>query len=521
MIAVLLATLVIGVWSVRAVGADPVNLLPDTPFSNGALLAASLAHAEFAQAGYLANRTDLLAWPTGAAYNPVMWPTIGLALFIDPVLAVSLTMALTPLANALGGIALGRQLKLPPITQATVGALLAFSPWVRETLANGQFEQAWPGAIALLWAVAARARERSSALNLLGLAVLSGACGASFPHLAMGGAIGLGLWFGWEWLHDRRPAVPVALAVAIGMLVAASWHAAGYESAISVFAPKGTGKMPTGLDGLPEVATVRSLLFAPAPPTTPSGVLHCSWLGWALPTAACFATLRDRRTGARTGIAVASVGLLILSLGPQLGPVPMPYRLLTLVSHTIEASGSAYRMVGAALVPLCVLAAGAPRSSLGAAGLVLLAWTETLAFGTRPLTMRAVMVERDPSVAALNAHAGPILDLPLGNRLCPAGHYALEATRRGRPVTLITSGLPYSAHPGFLHRIADVQSSPDCGSLMAGLLTEEGFTSVVLHDHGCRMPDALRACLNTALVPGHTVQLVATAPAGAITWWSW
>lgn len=535
-VAVVLATLSIGMWSVRAVFPDPMNLLPDTPFSNGALLAASLGRAEFAQSGYIANHTDLLAWPMGAAYNPVMWPTIALALVVSPVLSVSLAMALTPLANALGGMALGRQLRLSPTAQATAGALLAFSPWVRETLANGQFEQSWPGAVACVWAVGVRARERPTATRFLGLALLSAVCGASFPHLALGGAIGLGVWFAWDWLAagprspvsdagwipDRRIAAFVALsAVAAGTLLAAAWHQAGYDSAVNVFAPKGSGKMPSGLDGLPEVTSFRSLLLPPPPPTTPSAVLHCSWLGWTLPAVASFAGLRDRRSRRFTGIAIASLVLLVLSLGPQMGPVPLPYRLLTLLSPTVEASGSAYRMVGAALVPLCILAATGQRNKWMATFIVLAAWTETVAFGTRPLPYHVSAVERDPTSAALNAHAGPVLDLPLGNRLCPAGHYALEATRRGRPVTLITSGLPYSARPGFLHRVTDVQSSPDCAERMRALLSAEGFTSVVLHDHGCGITRSLRSCLVTALGPGETVPLSGRAPSDTITWWSW
>ncbi len=529
--AVYAGALAVGFWSVSGVYADPVNRIPDTPFSAGCLFAGSLARAEVWLHGYVPDHTHLLAWPGGAAYFPVMWPLLALALVVDPVVALWLTMALTPVVNALGGAFLARTLGFGRREQALAGALLAVNPWIRETLANGQLEQTWPGAIAALWAVAIRVRERPTVRRLAGLGLLAFLAGTSLPHLALGGAIGIGAWFLVEGARsgDWRKAVrwPVVLslgALGLGVALAGAWHAAGYASAVSVFAPKGSGGTPTGIDGLPEAASLTMLLLPPAPPASPSGVLHCVWLGWGVPVAATVGALLPRNRAIVAGPVAACVTLLVLSLGASVGGVPLPWGLIAHFSSTIAQSGSAYRMVGAATIPLALLAALGPRTRVASIALIALAWVETARFGTRPMPYLALDIPRDPVVDAIDGKPGPILDLPLGSRVCPAGHYAEEATRRRRPVTLNTAGQPYASTPGLLHRFADVETSPRCIEDLRGFLSTQGYTGVVLHDHGCRIPDALRTCLAGALGDGQVVPMEGTSATGgpaSITWWTW
>ena len=504
----LVSALILGLWSVSGVYADPLNRLPTTQFTSGHLFACSLARAEVRLHGFIPDHTFLVGWPGGAAYNPVMWPTVGLALALEPVIAVWLTFALTPAVNALCAVLLARKLGMNPVAQAVGGGLLAWNPWVRETLANGQLEQAWPGVVALLWAgtLSAKQATTGSAWRLLLLGLGAAACGASFPHLAVGGAAGLGVFLLAEAaLTDRRwgKVTVVLVVVAAGLLAAGAWHASGYNAAINAFAPKGSSGTPGSLDGLPEAAALAAFVVPPAPPTTTSGVLHCVWLGWAMPIAAAVGLWRGRSKTMPLGL--AALALLVLALGPQIGGVPLPYALLAALSDTLARSGSPYRMVGAATVGLAMLAASTVRGKWLGALLVGAAWMETLQFGTRPLPYVGRSIDRDPVVAELNTHDGAILDLPLGSKTCDAGHYAQQATRRQRPVSVITSGVPYSTTKGLVRKFALAESQPDCGLALRELVAREGYSSVVLHDHGCRVSDKLRSCLKAAFGPGQTV----------------
>jgi hypothetical protein len=520
----LMGALAIGLWSVSAVYADPLNRLPTTQFTSGHLFACSLARAEVHLHGFIPDHTFLVGWPAGAAYNPVMWPTVALALALEPVVAVWLTFALTPVVNAVCAVMLARKLGMSPIAQAVGGGLLAWNPWVRETLANGQLEQAWPGVVALLWTGALSTKQATTGnswrLPLLGLG--AAACGASFPHLAVGGGAGLGVLLLVEAaLTDRRwgKVTVVLLAVAAGLLAAGAWHATGYNAAINAFAPKGSSGTPGSLDGLPEAAALSAFVVPPSPPTTSSGVLHCAWLGWVMPVAAVLGLVRGRAKAAPLG--VAALALLVLALGPNIGPIPLPYALLAKLSDTLARSGSPYRMVGAATVALAMLAAsGVRRNGVGAL-LVGVAWVETMHFGTRPLPYVGRQIDRDPVVAALNAHEGAVLDLPLGSKTCDAGHYAQQATRRQRPVSVITSGVPYSATKGLVRKFALAESQADCGLALRELVAREGYSSVVLHDHGCRVSDKLRSCLKSAFGAGNTVPFSANPEeTRTISWWN-
>lgn len=520
--AALVGSLALGAWTVSGVFGDPLNRLPDTQFTSGDLFAVSLARAELWTRGYIPDHTALIAWPTGAAFNPIMWPLLVLGFLFEPVVALWLTFALTPVANALGGLVLGRTLGLTRVQQATLAGALAWSPWVRETLANGQLEQTWPGIIALLWALGVRASERGG-WSVPAVGVFAAVCGASFPHLALGAGVGLGVLLltrrkaGTPWLR----VVAVLGLAALGLALAGVWHASGYNAPINAFAPKGSASAPGGLEGLPESAAPLDFVKPPAPPTR-SGVLHSAWLGWAVPFAAGWALLRERARAAP--FAWASAALLVLALGSRLGPVPMPYAILPMLSDTVARSGSPYRMVGAAIVGLAVVAAMGVRSKRAGIALVALAWLETLAFGTRALPYATRTVPRDPVVAALNAHAGAVLDLPLGSKTCDAGHYAQEATRRRRPVPVVTSGVPYSAARGLVRSVAVAESQPDCGAALRELVLGQGYTSVVVHDHGCRVSDRLLACVTSAFGAPNTVPMAGANDHGepaSIRYWMW
>ena len=139
---VLAATTALGLWTVSVSLADPLDIVPRTPFSAGQLLAPAIGRAQLETTGWFHTATPLLAWPDGAAFRPVLWPMLVFAPLVAPTLIVTFTFALIPLFIALSGLALGRALDLDRFACATLAGLCAWSPWVRDTLTNGQLEQA-------------------------------------------------------------------------------------------------------------------------------------------------------------------------------------------------------------------------------------------------------------------------------------------------------------------------------------------------------------------------------------------
>lgn len=514
---VLLGALVVGVVGDRAAWPDPTTQAPRTAFTSGQYLATATARATWEEGHFLAPQVDLVGWPVPAGFRPVVWPSAFAAVWMPPLVAVNLSFLLMPLFNALGGYALGRAWLPgePPAVEAgavATAGLLAWHPWVRETLANGQIEQACIGGVALVWASAPWA-ARGGPARWAALLLLQALVAVSAPHLALGGAIGLGVFAAVDAARRREGRVGwagVLVAAAFGTLIAGAYHTSGFSAPNQVLWPKGSPGHPAGLAGLSEVTRLGSLFLPPAP-FLGDGTFHPNYLGGVLSLAALLGGWR------RPAALLAGALLLTFSLGPTLADgLPGPYALLGLLSDTVAQSQSPYRFVAAATVCLALAAGAAVRSPPAALLLVALAWTETQLTGTRPFPAPTQSFPLDAEVAAFRAGTGPILDLPLAGGRCPVGnvHYAIEATRRLRPtpVSVATTAV-YGTLPGLQPALAAALRPRPCDASLPALLTRTGFTTVVLHTHDptCPVPPGLERCLDESLGSG--------AHADGLRWW--
>ena len=519
---VLAGALAIGVWGDQAAWVDPSRYAPRTAFTSGHLLAHAVARASFEQGWFLAPEVNLVGWPMPASFRALMWPSAALAVVLPPLVAVNLVFVLIPLFNAGCGYLLGRAWLPGDGAARNVGATLtaglcAWHPWVRETLANGQLEQACVGVIALVWAAAAWAR-RGGPARWVGVGLLQALVAVSAPHLGLAGAFGLGLIALVDVAADRRlwrPWAGVLGMGAAGTLAAAAYHVSGFSSASQVLWPKGSHGHPAGLPGLAESATLTSLFWPPAATVSEGLTFHPNFLGWALLIGAAFGVRKAGAVGVRAGLVVAGA-LVLISLGPTLAPgVPGPYALFGLISDTLAQSQSPYRFLSGGVVALALVAGAAVRTPAVALVLVGIAWVETARVGLRPFPPATQDFEADAVVAPFRARTGPILDLPFASGTCPAGnvHYVIEATRRLRPTpaSMATTAV-YASVPGLQGKVLGMSRDRQCGALLAPELARWGFTTVVLHQHaGCPSQPGLVRCLEDAFGPGEA--------APELRWW--
>lgn len=508
----------LGLWTDRAALLDPTQLGPRTAFTPGQTLAAAVAVAQVQTTG-LATWTPLLGWPSGADYRAVMWPTQLVALLTGPVLAVNLAFVTIPAFNALAGGWLGRRLGLDRWGAGVVAAGCASAPWVGETLANGQLEQAVVGTVALLWGLGVGVLRRGGVVAAPTMALAALAAGLTAPHLLMSAGVGLGLGAAAFVLGSgpRVRGAPIlgrgarlgraAAALggaALGAGLALAYQAGNFSAEHMVLAPKGSAGHPAWLGDVPETVTLSSLLWPPAP-AGEAVVLHPAWLG-LVPLLAGFVALWRRPRLAAGALVVAGV-LVLLAFGGELrvggATIPLPFRLLEALSPAIRASASPYRMVGGAAVALAVVAGAAVRGRVGFGLVALALFVEARLGAARPLAFATTPFPRDPPVLAASDRRGAVLDLPLIGRDCPdAGyHYALEALARGRPTPLVVaSPVPYPTLPG----LGRLFAGPDCAATLKRELPGWGFEGVVLHEHdpACKAPARLVRCLEEAFGEG-------------------
>ena len=518
---VLVGALVIGAWGDAAAWAGPETHAPRTAFTSGHYLAHAVARSTFETGWFLAPQVDLIGWPAPASFRALMWPSALLAVLVPPLVTVNLVFLLIPAFNACGGYLLGRawlggEGRAADVGAAATAGLCAWHPWVRETLANGQLEQACIGAVALVWAAAEGAR-RGGPARWLGMALLQGLTAVSAPHLGLAGAVGLGLFAVVDLVGDRtrwRGWVGVLVAVAAGTAAAAGYHVSGYASASQVLWPKGSPGHPAGLAGLAEQTTLSSLFWPPAGGVAAGSTYHPNFLGWTLLAAALLGLVRGR---AARPAWVAAAGLILLSAGATLAPgIPGPYALFGLFSEALAQSQSPYRFVSAAVVALALAGGLAVRTPVAGVVLVGLAWAETAIVGTRPFPPADQEFRLDSVTAPFQAGVGPILDLPFAGANCPAGnvHYVIEATRRLRPTpaSMATTSV-YGSVPGLQGAVLGLVRDRRCAEELAPLLRARGFTTVVLHSHGaaCPVSAGLVRCLGDALGAG------TSAP--ELQWW--
>ncbi len=496
---------------------DPLHRAPWTAFTEGHLVAMGIAAKQLP----FWLSTDRMGWPDSLSFRPLLWPTLPVAALLGPVLTFNLIFWLTPLLNALGGLALARQLRLEPWPAATLAGLLAWNHWTFNTLANGQIEQSYPGGVAILWASAIWAASLGGP-RLLFPGLLCLLFGLAAPHVALVGLLGLPLvglfrreggtlgWLG-RWSI-------IGVGIGLSALLIHRYHAPAAGGVASLFAPKGVAQGAIAAWQF-EAASWKDLLGrAMIPSGTGPQVVHSAALGM-LPIA--LAILSLWKNGARRWM-ILVLFFSACALGSQMDlgafSIPTPTGLLSKLSPELGRSAHAYRMALGAVVGLSILLAPLGRNSFYSIGILALCWAEVGLLRTRPLPLPALELRAEPYAERLSGGSGPLLDLPLVGSACAPGpyHYALQGLVHDRPLlhSLRLGPEAYgrtSPHLGALQRAF---ASPTCPAELSRFLRGLGVHSLVVHADGrCPVETSTLSCLEEAFGEGEEL--------GAHRWWVW
>jgi hypothetical protein len=476
--------LLLGGYSCSLSLLDPLERIPAPRFAEGHLVAIELARQQLFS-GTPGTSLELLGYPMQADFRPLLWPVVLLGVVIGGPLAINLAFFLIPLANAMCGWFLGRQLGLSQEGRFVLGGAVAGHPWVLETLINGQLEQAFFGGIGLIWACAPIGFNQKSHPFFLGILTL--AIGLAAPHtvlVAGAGLLGFALfgkarWREWGW---------VLLSVGVAVLLVQQYFSPSMSSPLSAFAPKGSVQAAPGVAELPDAASIKGL-FWPLTLARPEPVVHPVYLGWGL----IGASLWGGRNKALWGVAVM---LALLSLGVG------PYWFLKQVP-VVAASATPYRLVMGVVWILAILAA-----TTGKRFVVGLCLVESLLTISRGLPIPAALVRIDAALSKLEAgKKGPVLDLPYPWNHCESAslHYALQASVHGRPIPYLLSYGKKSLGPmeAWFLELQAIWPHPDCPELFKSMIKQAGFSAVISHEHGpdCTLERPRLACVTEALGP--------------------
>ncbi len=481
--------LVVGVAATWPLAMSPWSTLSWSPFAEGH--AAALGFA--ARTPPWNTHLELAGWPSGVDFRPLLWPASLLAVATGSLLAYAILLVAIPALNVLGGVCLGAALRMPPAAAAILGALLAFPPWVRTTLQNGQPEQAWLGmGAAVVAAAIACAERRGSAWAAVPIVVFAG--GVATPHVVIASMLLLGSWSLWG-ARASPPRLLVVPLAALGAAGVVAWHGAGLVDD-SLFAPLGTLDDHAG--PVLKQSAVAFDLFLPARPPPGKGpwVVHLAYVGLPLLLGAVAG-----RKATPWALAAAAVAL-VLALGDH-GPMRW-------LGGALHPSAVPYRFTMAVVMGLAVAAA----STRWGPWLAILSLLEAAVIDPRPLPFETALVRLDPSAEVIGDGQGAVLDLPVASTTCRklAGHYLVEAGRHGRPVPLVLrSG--FEAYGEEAPRMAAIDAallSPDCAERLPGLLGN--YTTVVAHRHAyCLFRESQLNCLRKVLGPGEE--------SGEVYWW--
>lgn len=500
----LLTSAVVGAAIVGPGWLDPFHTLPDTRFTEGQFINLALGARELP----LPRHTDLLGWPGGAGFAPLLWPMLWVARVVGPVLALNFCFAILPVFNAASGWVLGRALGLGDWAAAALGGLLCWNAWVMNTLANGQLEQVPIGGAALLWAaVHVAQRDGGWRLVLPGLVALG--VGLAAPNVALSALLGVGLLAALAlWRGPRGRALLWLGGIGAAVLLVNGYQAPQFVGGAHVFAPRGTfvtNQTAAMVPGIFDAATPAALFLPPAFPSAASGgVVHCAYLGWVALVAAFAAGRRGR-----LWVGVAAL-LVVFSLGDHLTvgsvEVPMPEAILGLLSSAVAESGNQYRLVLGAVVALATAAAFTVRGPRSAVLLVALAWIELLLVRNRGVPLPTTAWRPHASSVALAGGEGAVLDIPLATPQCPemAWHDAVEAVWTQRPIPLVLSFdfRAWGDRVDLGKKLERGLTLPSCADVVPPRLASLGIRAIVVHhDTVCPLhPDTLR-CLETAYGP--------------------
>ena len=469
------------------------EVAPRSTFTGGHVAALSIA----THVPPWSTHTDLAGWPGGADFRPLLWPTIALAHLVGALTAYNLTILLVPSLNLLGGWALGRALFAENRAALLLGALIAFPPWVRTTLQNGQPEQAILGLAAAILALSVWSVQGTRWRMLL-VAPAVALAGISAPHVVLAGLGVLGVWALAGVRTERRRLVVLALA-GVGAGAVARYHAPGFDGSIThFFAPFGLLDATAGPTPKRAARLVDLFFEARLPPGRGPWVVHLAYIGPPLAVAAALGAARSRWA------VVAGLVLVVAAFGDA-----GPFRWISGLSSTIAASGTPYRFIAGAVLAFSIAAARTRWAPL----VVAFSLVESALVDPRPLPFALAKMPQD--APAISDVRGAVLDLPLVSRGCreAAAHYLAEAGRNGRasPLLLRSGVGAWGADPSRLAALEGAFSAPDCAARLPPLLND--FAVVTAHDHGdCRLPKAHIACLTQVLGVGTTV--------GETTFWA-
>lgn len=529
------AALLVGVVHTGAPLLAPGTTAPLTRFTAGQFINLALGARELPWP----THTDLLGYPTGAGFAPLLWPALPVARALGATAALTLVFTLLPLANALCGWVAARWLGATPWGAFAAGGLCALNAWSHNTLGNGQLEQVPLGAAALTWAGLVAAFQRRTPVWVPGALVV--ATGLAAPHVGLASLVGVALLalafplapdlFPAPRARERLPlprrvaaVLPALVFVGIGAALVHLYHSPQFGDGTYVFAPKGavtTAQAGPELPGVFEVATPRRLFLPPdAPAPQAQGVAHSAYLGW-VPLLAALLASRAARPWRLVAVvlAVAALGEHVDVFGLR---VPLPAAWYGELSTALSRSANPYRLVLGAVAALSLASAWSVRRAGPALLLVALAWGEVGLTRTRAIPLPSQPWAPNAATVALRGGVGPVLDLPLASPACPdvGWGYATQAMWHDRPVpvTLRFDWRAWGTLEGWAHRAARTLDSPDCDARLPALLDEAGFTAVVLHaDARCPIPPRARACLDAAYGPGDSSP---SDGAPTLTWWS-
>lgn len=465
----LILPLALGFAGLGTAALHPGELAPETAFTGGHVVAVGIARQELL-AGNLGPHTGLAGAPAGVDARSLLWPLNLVALGLGPIVSVNLLFALTPTLNALGAARLGTALGLDRRGGTVLALLVAFNPWVRATLANGQLEQALIGGAAWMWAAMIGGGALEIGLVSLGVALAT-------PHVALAGMFGV-------FLARGRPLR--LLATLPGLALAYAWHAPGFDPSIPhLFAPFGSGAGTAGAPAAKHALFAWELVWpAPPPPVKFRPVLHMGYLGLALLGGALLGLRRGR---------LALGGVLLLAVLLAIGGLPLDAVPL------LSRSATPYRFVMAALLAAAALAAPGRWALL----LVPILWIESFVVDRRPWPMPAQDFSADgPRPLA----PGLVLDLPGMGPGCRevSTHHLVEARRHGQPLpSILRDGA--DAFPGRVEaarRLDRALRASPCSDDLGPAIEAFAPVSVIAHTHlPCRLPLQARACLETSLGP--------------------
>lgn len=502
-----------GVWFNQASMRDPSELLPITEFTEGHLAGTVVGVVEWESGSLWDLYVDDIGWPDGLVYRPMMWPSIALGALVGPVLAINILWSYALSWNAICGFFVIRVLGLSRIAALTAGSLMAWNPWVRTTLSNGQFEQSFIGTIALLWGFVFLS-ERNRKVGVLGTFLVVVLGGLAVPNVVLTGLVALPVLGVCRVLRHPRRLLPwsvCAFATIAGGLLVNSYQSAGFSSdEPQFFSPRRADD-----SSMDNVATLSSLMDAPTKTVANNQVAHIPYQGEIWPKAGAVGALIGGGIG-RMGV-LAAVDMVHFSLGPSVkveeDTYYLPVSWLAHYAPILAQSGSYYRFAMGGFVgfALCV-AAGLHRIrryslmvSIVVGGFVVReSIQETENMRGHPIPLSASSAFDHPQVEQLLGGKGAVLGLPLlKNMNCDKGSfgYVKEYWLHRRPILhTMEPPIRYRSNEPKISRLMRVLDDASCSSKITAAIQRMGVGAVILYTSSqCNLSQEQKSCLEQGL----------------------